>query len=73
MNETLTIGVPLIAIIAGILFNRQDVASLRTEMQSFRAEMNSRLDSLQRDMREFYAVQAQHDVRLQRLEQPGKH
>jgi hypothetical protein len=73
MNETLTIGVPLIAIIAGILFNRQDVASLRSEMQSFHAEMNNRLDSLQRDMREFYAVQAQHDVRLQRLEHPGKH
>jgi hypothetical protein len=84
MNEAITAGVPLVAIIAGILFNRQDVSSLRGEILSLRSEMNQRFDSMQRDMsqrfdsiqrdmRKFYAVQAQHDVRMQRLEHPAKH
>jgi hypothetical protein len=87
-SEVLTIGIPLLAIIAGILFNRQDVASLRGdlraeiqalrgemrgEIQGLRAEMNHRFDTIQHDMREFYAVQAQHNVRIQRLEHPAKH
>jgi hypothetical protein len=68
MHDVLIVGVPL-AILAGILLNRQDVASLRSEMVAFRAEMNSRFDSIHRDMREFYAEQARHDLRIGSLEQ----
>lgn len=72
MHDVLTIGLPLLAILAGILLNRQDVGALRndlhTEIRTLRAEINSRLDSIQRDMREFYAEQARHDVRISKLE-----
>ncbi len=73
MHDALTIGIPLVAIFAGIMLNRQDAASirsdLRNEISSLRSEVNSRLDSIQRDMREFYAEQARHDVRISSLEQ----
>jgi septal ring factor EnvC (AmiA/AmiB activator) len=105
MHDALTIGIPLMAILSGILLNRQDVSSLRSEMSTLRndlhgeigsiraelrseigstraeigsvrteinalrSEMHSRLDSIQRDMREFYAEQARHDVRITKLEQ----
>lgn len=75
MNETLTIGIPLIVIIAGILFNRQDTTSLRSEMNSLRNEMNARFDQvnirfdgLQRDMNHFYEVLGSHDARIENLE-----
>jgi len=105
MIEVVAVGVPLIAIIAGILFSRQDTASLRSEIQTSRSDMNNefqllrgntsneiqvlrtetgnelhemrseihnRFDSIQRDMREFYATQARHEIRLQRVERPIK-
>jgi hypothetical protein len=69
MHDALVVGVPLAAILAGILLNKQDVSALRSEMVSFRAEMNARFDSIHRDMREFYGEQARHDLRLSNLEQ----
>lgn len=73
MHDVLIIGVPLIAILAGIMLNRQDASAirsdLRSEISSLRSEMNSRLDSIQRDMREFYGEQARHNVRISSLEQ----
>jgi hypothetical protein len=91
MHDVITVGIPLLAILAGILFNRQDVKELRSEIsglrseirseigglrselqieiRGLRSEMNSRFDSIQRDMREFYAVQNQHDLRIVKLEQ----
>ena len=73
MHDALTIGIPLIAIFAGILLNRQDVQSLRSdlrgEISSLRSEINGRLDSIQRDQREFYAEQTRHELRITALEQ----
>ncbi len=34
MHDALTIGVPVLAILAGILFNRSDVKDLRAEMRA---------------------------------------
>jgi hypothetical protein len=76
MHDLLVIGVPVAVILAGILLNRQDVSGLRTEINVLRSEMNGRFDSIEarfdsihRDMREFYAEQARHDVRINKLEQ----
>ena len=84
MHDAFIVGVPLIAILAGILLNRQDISSLRNELRSeigsvrsdvrsdissLRSEMNSRFDSIQRDMREFYGEQSRHEVRISALEQ----
>ncbi|MGD0796582.1 MAG: hypothetical protein ABR910_02555 [Acidobacteriaceae bacterium] len=69
MQDVLIVGVPLVAILAGILLNRQGVESLRAEMVAFRAEMRARFDAVHRDMREFYGEQARHDLRIGNLEQ----
>jgi hypothetical protein len=81
MHDALAVGIPMVVIIAGILLNRQDASALRSEMAALRtelrgdinglrAEMNSRFDSVQRDMREFYGEQSRHEVRITALEQP---
>lgn len=69
MHDAITVGLPLVAILAGILLNRQDVNTLRTDMNRRFDAVDAKFDSFQRDMREFYAEQARHDVRITALEQ----
>ncbi len=53
-----------------------EASSLRKEIHSevngLRSEVLTKLESIQKDMREFYAEQARHDVRLTNLEQQHK-
>ena len=69
MHDVVIVGVPLLAILGGILLNRQDVLTLRTDMNRRFDLVDARFDSIQRDMREFYGEQARHDVRIAALEQ----
>lgn len=64
MHEALTIGIPLIAIIAGILFNRSDFQRLESRIDAMQAEMH-------REFREFYRTLGHHDVRLDNIEKKG--
>ncbi len=67
MHDTLTIGIPVFAILAGILFNRSDLKDLRSELKGevkeLRDEMNRRFDAVDRRFdavdRRFDAVDAE--------------
>ncbi len=48
-------------ILASIIFNRQDVRELRTEIGQLRSDMN-------RNFMEFYRTLGQHDARIDNLE-----
>ena len=48
---------------------RTETDGLRSEPYSLRSDIMSRLNSIQRDMREFYAEQVRHDARIASLEQ----
>jgi predicted nuclease with TOPRIM domain len=39
MHDVITVGIPLLAILAGILFNRSDIKDLRSEIKDLRSEM----------------------------------
>ena len=56
MHDTFTIGIPVLAILAGILLNRSDVKELRNEMRSelggVRNEMGSLRSSVQSEIRD---------------------
>ncbi len=56
MHDTFTIGIPVLAILAGILLNRSDVKELRNEMRSelasVRSEMASLRSSVQSEIKE---------------------
>jgi hypothetical protein len=69
MHDLLVVGVPLLASLGGGLLNRQDVLTLRTDINRRFDLVDARFDSIQRDMREFYGEQARHDVRIAALEQ----
>ena len=61
MHDVIVVGVPLLAILAGIFFNRNDIKDLRAELHGLRAEMNARfnkvedrLSAIDADLRQFY-------------------
>jgi hypothetical protein len=78
MHDLLIIGVPLVVIIAGILFNRGDAKELRAELKDLRAEMagsfnkvESRLDRIDADLRQFYHLSGKLEGRMDALEKRG--
>jgi F0F1-type ATP synthase membrane subunit b/b' len=57
-------GMPTLAVLIGILVNQAQVTALDKRI----GRIEDRLETIQRDMREFYAVQRQHDTRIEKLE-----
>ena len=77
MHDVLTIGVTLVAIPAGVLFNRNDTRELRTELTSLRTEMLTRfnrvedhLGHIDADLRQFYHLPGKLEARMDALEKP---
>lgn len=64
--------VPLLAILGGILFNRADVSRLSERIDKLEIKIDKRFDTIERDLREFYGVQRQHETRLDALEREKK-
>jgi len=61
--------------ITALLLNQRGFAQLdkriddlRSDLNQFRADTNHRLDRIEVDLKEFFKVQAEHDKRIQRLE-----
>jgi hypothetical protein len=50
-------GMPTLAVLVGILINRYDIGRL-----------DRRLESIEKDLKEFYAIQRVHENRLDTLE-----
>jgi hypothetical protein len=57
MNELVVVGVPLLAIFGGILFQNQRFNGLDT-----------RLDRMQSDLSQFYQMRGKHDAKIENLE-----
>jgi len=64
MHDVVIVGIPLIAILAGILFNRSDFTKLREDLKSdikevrserkdFRSEVRTRFDVVDAELRYF--------------------
>ena len=79
MHDVLIVGVPLLAILAGIFFNNSRLERLESRLDgridSFESRANSRfdrvdlrLDRMQADLSQFYANPGKHEIRLESLE-----
>jgi len=62
------IGVPFFSLLVVFLMNNRSIDALRTEMRDGFTRMDSRLDRIERDLREFYGTQRQHEKAIERLE-----
>ena len=68
MHDVFTVGIPLLAILAGIFFSRSDIKDVRSELKDLRSEMLTRfsrvedrfnkvedhLGRIDADLRQFY-------------------
>ena len=82
MHDVVTVGLPLIAILAGILLNRSDVKDLRgeikgvlaeikdvrAEIKELRGEMNARFNAVDAELRYFHGTTGKLDGRVEALE-----
>jgi hypothetical protein len=55
MHDVIVVGIPMIAIVAGILFNRSDARDLRAEMAALRAEVRGEIGSLRSELHAGFA------------------
>ncbi len=78
MHDIFTVGVPLIAILAGILLNRSDTKELRSyidgrfdklraELDAVRSEMRGRFDAVDAELRFFHGHTGKLEGRLDEL------
>ena len=72
MHDVVIVGVPLIAILAGTLFNNQALTRLETRLDGRLDRMQNEITSLRsemhREFEQFYRTLGQHDVRIDNLE-----
>jgi hypothetical protein len=78
MHDVVIVGIPLIAILAGIFFSRSDTKELRTEMNArFNAvdalfnKIEDHLGRIDADLRQFYHLTGKLEARMGSLEKRG--
>ncbi len=79
MHDTYAVGATLLVILLGLLYNGKQISDLRTELRGdiqrlenrmdarFTA-IDTRFDTLHRDLTQFSREQGKHDARLDALE-----
>ena len=75
MHDLVTVGVPLLAILAGAFFNNQGLARLEGRLDKtdgridrVQAELTALRSEIHREFEQFYRTLGQHDVRIDNLE-----
>ncbi len=75
MHDAYTIGIPLLAIFAGIFLNNKQLDKLETRLDSRFDRIDrrfdlleGRMDKMQSDLSQFYMILGKHDARLDSLE-----
>ena len=79
MHDVVIVGIPLLAILAGILLNRSDASAIRAELQNEikgvredartrHAELLTRFNVLESDMRQFYHLTGKLEARMDAIE-----
>jgi hypothetical protein len=64
MHDIIVVGVPLLAILAGILFNNSNSARIEARIDNLAA----RIDRIQSDLAQFYMILGKHDAKIEALE-----
>lgn len=82
MHDIVVVGLPLVVILAGIMFSRNDTKELRGEIKDLRSEMQARFTEVQArfnkvedhlgridaDLRQFYHLTGKLEARMDAIE-----
>jgi len=78
MHDVITVGVPVLAILFGILFNQRGldklearldnrVNGLEARMDRMQADLTGRIDRIQADLTRFYQILGEHGGKIELL------
>jgi hypothetical protein len=72
MHDTITVGVPVLVILLGILLNQRGlerldlrIDKLEGKMESRFVHMEGRIDRVQADMAQFYRILGEHGAKIE--------
>jgi hypothetical protein len=75
MHDTITVGVPVLAILLGILLNQRGlerldlrIDKLETKIESRFVHMEGRIDRIQADMAQFYRILGEHGAKIENMQ-----
>jgi hypothetical protein len=75
MHDIVTVGVPVLAILLGILLNQRGlerldlrIDKLETKMESRFVHMEGRIDRIQADMAQFYRILGEHGAKIENMQ-----
>jgi hypothetical protein len=75
MHDTITVGVPVLAILLGILLNQRGLERLDLRIDKLEAKIESRfvhmegpIDRIQADMAQFYRILGEHSAKIENLQ-----
>jgi uncharacterized protein with GYD domain len=68
MHDLIVVGVPLLAILAGILLNNSNTNANTIRIEARIDKVESRLDRMQADLSQFYQILGRHDAKIEMLE-----
>ena len=63
MHDTITVGVPVLAILFGILFNQRGLDRLESRFD----RLEKRMDTMQSDLSRFYQILGEHGGKIELL------
>ena len=72
MHDLVIVGVPLLAILAGMFFNNQQIARVESRLEGrldrIQAELTAMRSEFHHEFEQFYRTLGQHDARIDNLE-----
>jgi hypothetical protein len=75
MHDTITVGVPVLVILLGILLNQRGlerldlrIDKLETKIESRFVHMEGRIDRIQADMAQFYRILGEHGAKIENMQ-----
>jgi hypothetical protein len=68
MHDTITVGIPVLAILFGILFNQRGLDKLENRVDSRFDRLEKRMDTMQADLARFYQILGEHTGKIEILQ-----
>ena len=75
MHDTITVGVPVLAILFGILLNQRGlekldsrIDKLETKVETRLTHMEGRIDRIQSDLAQFFRILGEHGAKIENME-----
>jgi hypothetical protein len=68
MHDTITVGIPVLAILFGILSNQRGLDRLEGRVDSRFDRLEKRMDNMQSDLSRFYQILGEHSGKIEMMQ-----